>query len=77
KRIKIEYPEPFQTVLNIIQDKENISTKELSIESKIGGGKLREILNYFINQGIVKEIEIKGDSGKPRKEYILIEKKKS
>jgi sugar-specific transcriptional regulator TrmB len=74
KRIKIEYPEPFQTVLDIIQDKKNVSTKELSIVSKIGGGKLREILRFFINQGIVQETEIKGESGKPRKEYTLIKK---
>ncbi len=33
------------------------------------------ILNgSIINKGIIKEIEIKGDSGKPRKEYTIMNK---
>ena len=71
KRIKIEYPEPFQTVLEIIQYRNHISTKELSNQSKIGGGKLKEILNFLINKGVVKESTIKEGSGKPRKEYTI------
>ena len=55
KRIKIEYPESFQTVLDILRNKKMISTQRLSVESKIGGGKLREILDYFIRIG---EIEV-------------------
>ncbi|MFX1575254.1 MAG: helix-turn-helix domain-containing protein [Promethearchaeota archaeon] len=72
KRIKIEHPEPFQAVLEIIQNKNNISTKDLSIESKIGGGKLREILDYFLKIGKIKEYEIKEGVGKPKRVYSLV-----
>ncbi|MFX1366510.1 MAG: helix-turn-helix domain-containing protein [Promethearchaeota archaeon] len=72
KRIKIEFPEPIQTILEIIQNNTKITTKELSIQSKIGGGKLREILDFLIHKGIIKESEIKGGTGKPRKEYSLV-----
>ncbi len=73
KRIKIEYPEPFQTVLDILQDKNVISTKELSTKSKIGGGKLREILDYLIKIGKIRENKLKESAGKPKKVYSLIE----
>ncbi|MFW9987081.1 MAG: hypothetical protein ACFFC3_00300 [Candidatus Odinarchaeota archaeon] len=72
KRIKIEFPEPIQTILEIIQNNTKITTKELSNQSKIGGGKLREILDFLIHKGIVKESKIKGASGKPKNEYTLV-----
>ncbi|MFX1566739.1 MAG: helix-turn-helix domain-containing protein [Promethearchaeota archaeon] len=73
KRIKIEYPESFQIVLDILRNKKVISTKELSMESKIGGGKLREILDYLTKIGEVEENEIKESVGKPKKVYSLKE----
>lgn len=76
KQIKIEFPEPIQTILDVIKAKQSIMTRELSTQSRVGGGKLREMLNYLINQGIVKESEIKGATGKPRKEYTLTSKLK-
>jgi hypothetical protein len=73
KRIKIEYPESFQNVLDILRNKKVISTQQLSIESKIGGGKLREILDYFIKIEEIEEKEIKESVGKPKKIYSLKE----
>jgi len=41
--------------------------------SKIGGAKLREILDFLINQGILQEIVIKDDkAGRPKREYSLM-----
>ena len=74
KRIKIEFTEPIQTILDVIKAKQPIMTRELSTQSRVGGGKLREILNFLINEGIIKESEIKGANGKPRKEYTLTSK---
>lgn len=71
KKIRIEYPAPIQTVIDVIKSNDSISTRELSSESKIGGGKLREILDYLMKKGLIMEKEIKGDVGKPRKEYFL------
>lgn len=73
KRLKIEYPEPIQNVLNIIKENKTINTRDLSSISKIGGTKLREILNFLINQGILQEIVIKEDkAGRPKRKYSLI-----
>jgi len=74
KQIKIEFPKPLQIVLDIIKSKQSIMTRELSTLSKIGGGKLRESLNFLINEGIIKESKIKGATGKPRNEYSLARK---
>jgi len=74
KRLEIEYPEPIQKVLNIIKENETIKTRDLSRISQIGGAKLREILNFLIHQGILREIVIKEDkAGRPKREYSLIE----
>ena len=73
KRLEIEYPEPIQKVLNIIKEKKSIKTRDLSSMSKIGGAKLREILNFLIDQGILQETVIKDDkAGRPKREYSLI-----
>lgn len=72
KTVNIEFPEPIQSVLNIINMNNSITTRDLSAQSKIGGGKLREILNFLKNEGKVRETEIKGETGKPKKVYSLI-----
>jgi len=73
KRLEIEYPEPILKVLNIIKENKTIKTRDLSSISKIGGAKLREILNFLIDQCILQEIVIKEDkAGRPKREYSLI-----
>ncbi|MHA2180381.1 MAG: helix-turn-helix domain-containing protein [Promethearchaeota archaeon] len=75
KRITVEYPKPIQNILNIIRENESIKTRDLSSMTKLGGAKLREILEFLINQGIVEETSIKeGKSGRPKRVYSLIEK---
>ncbi|MFX1280747.1 MAG: helix-turn-helix domain-containing protein [Promethearchaeota archaeon] len=74
KRIKIDFPEPIQNVLNIIRENKSIKTRDLSSLSKIGGAKLREILNFLIDQGVLKEKIVKENkAGRPKREYILID----
>ncbi|MFW9821565.1 MAG: helix-turn-helix domain-containing protein [Candidatus Thorarchaeota archaeon] len=78
KRIEIEYPEPIKTVLNLIKENIKIKTRDLSSKSKLGGAKLREILEFLINQGIIEELAIKEDkAGRPKQVYSIIEKKLS
>jgi predicted transcriptional regulator len=74
KRLEIEYPESIQKVLNTIKENKSIKTRDLSSISKIGGAKLREILNFLINQGILQEKVIKEDkAGRPKREYTLVD----
>jgi sugar-specific transcriptional regulator TrmB len=76
KKISIEYPEPILTVLDVIEKYNSIKTRDLSIKSKIGGGKLKEILTYLIKEGKVKEKVDSEGIGRPATYYSLIETKK-
>ncbi|MFX0073568.1 MAG: hypothetical protein ACFFAO_21025 [Candidatus Hermodarchaeota archaeon] len=59
-------------MLDVLDENNSIKTRDLSEKSKIGGTKLRKILEYLINQGIVEEKIIKDDkAGRSRKEYLL------
>jgi sugar-specific transcriptional regulator TrmB len=64
-------PDPIQNVLEIIKDQQSIKTRELSIKTKIAGTKLREILTFLIDQGLVREEKIKGESGRPKRVYTI------
>ena len=67
-------PDPLQNILETIKSQENIQTRELSVKTRIAGAKLREILDYLIDQGIIKEQIIKSDKpGRPKKVYALVE----
>jgi len=66
-------PELVQNILKVIQDHDAVKTRDLSIRSKIGGAKLREILNLLIDQGLIKEEIIKGDkAGRPKRVYSVV-----
>jgi sugar-specific transcriptional regulator TrmB len=66
-------PELVQNILNVIQDHDAVKTRDLSIKSKIGGAKLREILDLLINQGLIKEEIIKGEkAGRPKRVYSVV-----
>ncbi|MFX1500724.1 MAG: helix-turn-helix domain-containing protein [Promethearchaeota archaeon] len=74
KRIEIEYPEPIKKILNTIRETETIKTRDLSSKSKIGGSKLRDILEFLIDKGLIEEKTIKGEqAGRPKKIYSIIE----
>ena len=66
-------PKIVQNILNVIQDHNAVKTRDLSIRSKIGGAKLREILNLLINQGLIQEEIIKDDkAGRPKRVYSVV-----
>lgn len=68
-------PDPIQNVLDIIKDQNNIKTRELGIKSKISGAKLRDILDFLTNEGIIKEDVIKNEkAGRPKHVYSIVNK---
>jgi len=74
KRIEIEYPEPIKKVMDTIKKTNQIQTRDLSSKSKIGGTKLREILKFLIDEGLIKETVLKGENvGRPKRMYSIIE----
>ena len=74
KRIEIEYPEPINKILDTIKETNMIKTRDLSSESKIGGAKLREILEFLINEGLIEETVSKGEKvGRPKHMYSIID----
>lgn len=76
KKVAIEYPEPIQNVLDIIEKHKSIKTRDLSTKSRIGGGKLKEILTYLIKDGKIKEIVDNEGIGRPASYYSLVDSKK-
>jgi len=73
KRIKIGYPRSFKEVLGVIDERNMIKTRDLSKSSGIGGTKLKEILNYLVREGVIKE-HIKSEGvGRPGKYYSIVE----
>ncbi|MCK4380760.1 MAG: hypothetical protein KAW51_06430 [Candidatus Lokiarchaeota archaeon] len=74
KRIEIEYPEPIKKILDTIKETNMIKTRDLSSKSKIGGTKLREILEFLIDEGLIEEKILKGEkAGRPKRIYSIIE----
>jgi predicted ArsR family transcriptional regulator len=73
KRIKIGYPRSFKEVLGVIDERNMIKTRDLSKSSGIGGTKLKEILNYLVREGVIKE-HIKSEGvGRPGKYYSIVD----
>lgn len=66
-------PSPIQNVLNLIRNKSEIKTRELGIQSKLTGSKLREILEYLIKEKMIVEEIIQGEIGRPKRVYSIIE----
>ncbi len=74
KKWEIEYPEPIKSVIKVIEGSKSIKTRDLSSHSKVGGAKLKEILDYLINEGLVEETTIKSEkAGRPGIYYSLVE----
>ncbi|MFW9827057.1 MAG: hypothetical protein ACFFEY_05485 [Candidatus Thorarchaeota archaeon] len=68
-------PDPIQGILGIIKNQEKIKTRELSIKSKLSGAKVREILEFLINEGLIKEEIIKSEkAGRPKYLYSIASK---
>jgi sugar-specific transcriptional regulator TrmB len=74
KKWEIEYPEPLKRVIKVIEGSKSIKTRDLSNKSKIGGAKLKEILEYLIKEGLIKETTVKSEkTGRPGVYYSLVE----
>ncbi|MBN1802146.1 MAG: hypothetical protein JW891_11600 [Candidatus Lokiarchaeota archaeon] len=74
KIIEIEYPEPIKSVLNAIERKKEIKTRDLSQILKISGKKLREVLDFLINEGIIREEIVQQEQvGRPKRIYSIVE----
>lgn len=74
KKVEIAYPEQFQSVLDIIEEYNSLKTRDLSRKSRIGGAKLREILQFLISEGVIEETLNKDKKpGRPKRVYSLIE----
>ncbi|MFX1325942.1 MAG: TrmB family transcriptional regulator sugar-binding domain-containing protein, partial [Promethearchaeota archaeon] len=74
KRLEIEYPEPIQKVLELINETKNIKTRDLGRLSKMGGSRIRGILDFLINEGIIEETVIKEEkAGRPKRLYSINE----
>ena len=71
-RIKIVYPNPIKKVLRVIEGSNMIKTRDLSKTSSIGGGKLKEILNFLVREGVIKEHIINEGVGRPGIYYSII-----
>lgn len=73
KRIKIGYPRSFKEVLGVIDGRNMIKTRDLSKSSGIGGTKLKEILNYLVREGVIKEHVKSEGVGRPGIYYSIVE----
>lgn len=72
-KIKIVYPKPIKKILEAIKETNMIKTRDLSSKSKIGGAKLKEILAFLINEGLIEETVLKGEkAGRPKRVYSII-----
>jgi len=72
-KIQIVYPYPIKKVLTVIEDSNMIKTRDLSKNSGIGGSKLKEILNFLVREGVIKEHIANEGVGRPGKYYSTAE----
>lgn len=66
-------PDPIQSVMDLISSKSEIKTRDLGIQTKLAGNKLRDILQYLIREKLIKEDIIHGEVGRPKRVYSIIE----
>ncbi|MFX0076853.1 MAG: hypothetical protein ACFE96_15520, partial [Candidatus Hermodarchaeota archaeon] len=66
-------PDPIQNIIDIIKNNPEIKTRELGINAKLAGNKLKEFLEYLVKEKIIKEETIQGEIGRPKKVYSIIE----
>jgi predicted transcriptional regulator len=73
KNVKLDYPTYVNNVLETLKEKRAFKTDELSKETKIGGSKLKEILDFLVNEGKVERYSSSEGRGRPAIYYSLIE----
>ncbi|MBN2151120.1 MAG: hypothetical protein JW839_06745 [Candidatus Lokiarchaeota archaeon] len=69
-----ENPAPVQSVIDAIETRGLMKTRDIGNSSGISGETLRKILDYLVEQGIVAEtVEKSGKAGRPRKVYQVVD----
>jgi len=67
-------PDPIQSIIDTITENKAIKTKDLSNEVKLGGTKLRELLDFLLSKGMIEEKIINdGKPGRPKRVYSIVE----
>lgn len=66
-------PNLIQNMLDLIRSKPEIKTRELGIQTKLTGSKLREILEYLVKEKLIEEDINHGEVGRPKRVYSIIE----
>ena len=72
KKITISNSEQIHLVHNVIKKNGPITARELSRKTKIGGGKLKEIINFLLNEKLIDEKIEQSGVGRPSKIYTII-----
>lgn len=71
KELEIIYPEAYQQVLEIIEQREPIKTRDISFETGISGAKLKEILTFLMEEHKIEEQIENSGVGRPGAYYSL------
>jgi len=73
KRMEMEYPETIRNVIGVIKEMDSIKTRDISARSRTGGGKLKQILEFLVKEGKLKETIVHEGVGRPATYYSLSE----
>lgn len=66
KQVELKFPEIYERIIRIIEENENpLKTRDLSKLTGVGGTKLKEILKFLKNEGIIEEIIKISSKGRP------------
>jgi sugar-specific transcriptional regulator TrmB len=71
KELEIIYPKAYQQVLEIIEQREPIKTRDISFETGISGAKLKEILTFLMEEHKIEEQIDNSGVGRPGAYYSL------
>jgi sugar-specific transcriptional regulator TrmB len=73
KQVELKYPKIYEKIIRIIEEnKESLKTRDLSKITGIGGTKLKKILNFLKNEGIIEEKINISSKGRPGIYYSKI-----
>jgi sugar-specific transcriptional regulator TrmB len=72
KELEIQYPESFKRVLEVIEEKGRIKTRDISLETGISGTKLKEILDFLMKENKIVETIDNSGVGRPGAYYSII-----
>lgn len=66
RQVELKYPKIYERIIQIIEENEEpLKTRDLSKMTGVGGTKLKEILRFLKNEGIIEEIIKNSSKGRP------------